>query len=76
MTCNAKGYLRYPTRIMTATIALVAGFYLVISGATAQPAAGEGSSEASKGGWLSRLLPGASRVDPAEDRADPQYVGA
>ena len=76
MTCNAKGYLRYPTRIMTATIALVAGFYLVISGATAQPAAGEGSSEVRKGGWLSRLLPGASRVDPVEDRADPQYVGA
>ena len=52
MTCNAKGYLRYPTRIMTATIALVAGFYLIISGATAQPAAGEGSSEVQQGGLV------------------------
>ena len=76
VTCNAKGYLRYPTRIMTATIALVAGFYLVISGATAQPAAGEGSSEVRKGGWLTQVLPGASRAEPAESQADPQYVGA
>ena len=76
VTCNAKGYLRFPTRIMTATFALVAGFYLVISGATAQPAAGEGSSEARKGGWLTQVLPGASRVEPADGKADPQYVGA
>ena len=76
VTCNAKGYLRYATGIMTATIALVAGFYLVISGAAAQPAAGEGSSEVRKGGWLTQVLPGASRAEPAEGQADPRYVGA
>ena len=76
MTCNAKGNLRYRARTTTATIALVAGGYLVMSGTTAGPAAGQGSSEASKGGWLTQVWPGASRVDPAEDQADPQYVGA
>ena len=76
VTCNAKGNLRYRARTTTATIALVAGGYLVMSGTTAGPAAGQGSREASKGGWLSQVLPGASRVDPAEDQADAQYVGA
>jgi hypothetical protein len=55
-------------------IALVAGGYLVTSGATAQPAAGD--SETRKGGWLTQLWPGASRPDPAANQADAQYVGA
>jgi hypothetical protein len=76
VTCNAKGYLRYRIRTITATVALVAGGYLVMSGTTAPPAAGQGSSEVSKGGWSTQVLPGASRVDPAEGQADPQYVGA
>ena len=76
MTCNAKGNLRYRARTTTATIALVAGGYLVMSGTTAEPAAAQSSSEASKGGWLTQVWPGASRVDPAEDQAEPQYVGA
>jgi hypothetical protein len=67
MICN--GNLLCRARTTTATIALVAGGYLVMSGTTAAPAAGEG--------WLTRVLPGASQVDPAEDQADPpQYVGA
>ena len=55
MTCNAKGNLRYRARTTTATIALVAGGYLVMSGTTAEPAAGESSSEAGKGGWSTQV---------------------
>ncbi len=54
---------------------MVAGGYLVISGTTAEPAAGQSSSEAGKGGWLTQVWPGAS-PGPAKDQADPQYVGA
>jgi hypothetical protein len=54
---------------------LVAGGYLVLSGATAEPAAGQ-SSETRKGGWLTQLWPGASRGDPAEDKAGTQDAGA
>lgn len=69
MTFNRKGNLLCRARATTATIALVAGGYLVMSGTTAEPAAGEG--------WVTQVSPGASRVDPAEDQADaPQYVGA
>ena len=57
-------------------MALVAGGYLAMSGTTAGPAAGESNSEARKGGWLTQVWVGGSRVDPAEDRANPQYVGA
>jgi hypothetical protein len=76
MTCNAKGNLRYRARTATATIALAAGGYLVMSGTTAGPAAGQGSSEARKDSWLTQVLRGDSRVDPVEDQANPQYVGA
>jgi len=75
VTFNAKGNLCYRARTTTATIGLLAGGYLVMSATTAEPAAGQGSSEASKGGWLSQVLP-ASPVDPAEHRVDAQYVGA
>jgi hypothetical protein len=74
MTCNAKGNLRYRARTTTATIALVAGGYLVMSGTTAEPAAGQNSNDADKGGWLTQVRPDASRV--AEDKADQRYVGA
>jgi hypothetical protein len=74
MTCYANGNPRSRARAATATIALVAGGYLVTSGATAQPAAGD--SEARKGGWLTQVWPGASRPDPAANQADAQYVGA
>ena len=61
---------------MAAAIALVAGGYLVMSGTTAGPAAGQGSSEARKGGWLTQVWPGASRAEPADEQANAQYVGA
>ena len=47
-----------------------------MSGTTAEPAAGEGSSEARKGGWLTQVWPGTSPADPAEEQADAEYVGA
>ncbi len=55
-------------------IALVAGGYLVMSGTTAEPAAGQGSSEVVKGGWSAQVRPAASATDPA--KVDAQYVGA
>ena len=76
MACNTKGNLRHRARTTTATVVLVAGGWLVMSGATADPAAAQGSSEASKGGWLTHVWPDASRADPAADQAAPQYVGA
>jgi hypothetical protein len=48
----------------------------MISGTTAEPAASEGSSEAHKEGESIHVWPGASRVDPAGDQADAQYLGA
>ena len=77
MNNNAKSNIRPRARTTTATIALVAGGYLVMSGMTAEPAAGQSSSEAGKGGWLTQVWPGgASRADAAKDQADAQYVGA
>lgn len=73
MTCNAKGNLRYRARTTTSTLALAAGGYLVMSGTTVEPAAGQSSSEAPKGGWLTQVRPGDSRV--SEGEADPRYVG-
>ena len=74
MTCNVEGSLRYRTGTTIATIALMVGGYLAMSGTTAGPAAGESSSEARKGGWLTQVWP-TSRVGPAEDQADARYVG-
>jgi hypothetical protein len=51
----------------TATVALLAGSYLVICGTIAEPAAGEG--------WSTQVLPG-SQGDSAEGKAGaPQYLG-
>jgi hypothetical protein len=72
---NAKGNLRYRARISTATIALVAGGYLVMSGTTAVPAAGEINKEGGLLGWLTQMWP-ATRVDPAEDQVNAQQVNA
>src|SRR5262249_34754838 len=52
-----------------ATIALVAGGYLVMT--TPDPAAGESNSEGLKGGWLAQLLP---RSKPAEDEDVPELL--
>lgn len=72
MTHNAEDNFWYRARATTATIALVVGGYLVLSATTAEPAAAQSSSDASKGGWLTKVWPGASQPDQAE----PQYVGA
>ena len=71
VTCTAKGDLWYRARTTTATIGLVAGGYLVMSGTTAGPAAGQ-SSEVAKGGWSTQVRPTARA---AESQADVQYVG-
>jgi hypothetical protein len=72
--CNAKGNLWYRTRTTTATIGLVAGGWLVMSGTTAGPAAGQSSSEAAKGAWSTQVQP-AARAGAGESQADLQYVG-
>jgi hypothetical protein len=75
VTCNAKGNLWHSARTTTATIGLLAGGCLVMFGTMAGPAAGQSSSEAGRGGWSTNVQP-TSRVDPAESKADVQYVGA
>jgi len=52
VTCEAKGNVRYRARATTATIALVAGGYLVMSGTTAEPAAAQSANVSQKGGML------------------------
>jgi hypothetical protein len=80
MTCHCN--LLYRVRITTATLALVAGGYLVMSGTTAEPAAGQSSGNRWFNGgastdWSTEVAPSAPQADPAQDRADPpQYVGA
>jgi hypothetical protein len=75
VSCNAKAKLCCGTATATAAIGLLASGYLLMSGTTAGPAAGQSSSEAGKGGWSTQVRP-AARVEPAEDKADLQYVGA
>jgi hypothetical protein len=74
VTCNAKGNLWWRATTTTATLGLVGAGYLVASGTTAGPAAGQ-SSEFAKSGWSTQVQP-AGRVDPAELQADRQYAGA
>jgi hypothetical protein len=61
MTSNA-----YRTRTATATLAVLASGYFVMSGAIAEPAEGE-SSEAVKSGESVHAWPGATQVAPGED---------
>ncbi len=63
-----------------ATIALVAGGLLAISGAIAETAAGDSGSETNDGGWSTEVSRTAPEVNSAEGKteakyADPQYVG-
>jgi hypothetical protein len=67
VTRNEIGYRRYRSKISAATMAVVAAGYLVMSGTTAEPAAGQSSS----GGWSTKVLPAT-----ASDPANAQYVGA
>jgi hypothetical protein len=46
-----------------------------MSGTTAGPAVGQGSSEVAKGGWSTQVQPTA-RVDAAENQSEKQYIGA
>jgi hypothetical protein len=74
VTRNAEGNLRHGARTTIATTALVAGAYLVMSGMTAEPAAGQGSTEVAKGGWFTQVWPGAS--SPVKDQADAKKKAA
>jgi hypothetical protein len=65
MTSNA-----YRARTTIATIVAVTGGFLVVSGTTAEPAAGEASNEAKQDGWSIQASPGSSQADPAEDKSD------
>lgn len=58
VTRNAMGDLRCRDRRADATAALVAGVCLVMCATTAQPAAGQGSTEVAKGGWVTQVRPG------------------
>ena len=70
MNSNAKANLRYLARSTTATIALVAGGYLAISGSTAEPAAGESTNNSRKNEtWIEKSLGGPefhAKVDAQE----------
>ena len=71
MTCNA-----YRVRTTSAAIVLAAAGYLVMSGTTAGPAAGQSASEARSGGWLTQVRLGVYPTDPAEDQTDAKHVDA
>jgi hypothetical protein len=77
-----NGNLLRRARTKSAGIALVAGGYLVMSGTTADPAAGQSGGEAAKGAWSTQVWATAKRVEPVEESGDvqqhdsPQYVGA
>lgn len=80
MIRHRRGLCRARTTI--ATIALLAGGGLVMSGTTAQPAAGQSDSGGrwfnggGSLGWSTEVLPGAPQGDAAQGPADPpQYVG-
>jgi len=74
VSCNAKSKLWCRAKATSATLTLIAGGYLVMSGTTAQPAAAQGSSEARKGGWATQVVP-LPRVDAGEDEAGTQSAG-
>jgi uncharacterized cupredoxin-like copper-binding protein len=74
VTRNAKVNLRNLVRSTTATIALVAGGYLVISGSTAEPAAGESTTNPSKNEtWIEKSYlagPESDAKNDAQEQAD------
>jgi hypothetical protein len=74
VTRNAKANLRNLARSTTATIALIAGGYLVISGSTAEPAAGESTNNPRKNEtWIEKSYlagPEADAKDDAQEQAD------
>jgi len=74
VTRNAKVNLRNLVRSTTATIALVAGGYLVISGSTAEPAVGESTTNPSKNEtWIEKSYlagPESDAKNDAQEQAD------
>ena len=74
MTHNAKGNVRYGARTTLATIALVAGGYVVMA-ATAEPAAAQGSTEVAKGGWVTQVFSGADAKKKSAGKEDPFQPG-
>ena len=74
MTRNAKVDVRHLVRSTTATVALVAGGCLLISGTTAETAAGEGANDSTKNEtWIEKTYvvgPEASAKDDAQKHAD------
>ncbi len=68
--------IAYRAGTMTAAVALVASGCLVVSGATAEPATGEWSSEVHKEGEPVKEPGRTAWVDPAADLTSKQYVGA
>ena len=77
MTRNAKANLRYLARSTTATIALVAGGYLAISGSTAEPAAGESTNNSGKNEtWIEKSSLGGPESDAKDDAQEEVVVEA
>ncbi len=75
MLCNA--YLARPT---SSALVLLAGSYLVVSGTTAAPAAGESAAAPHEDGWLTQVSTGASQIaasgNPAESPGEAQDADA
>jgi hypothetical protein len=85
MTREARGRVRLRARTATATIALVAGSYLVMSGTIADPAAAQNSNASNKEGRLGPTTTtgagtSSNKADKADkapaDAAEEQYVDA
>ena len=82
MTLIPKDNLGRRAGTTTATLALLASGYVLMSTATAGSAAAQNSTDIPKGGWSTQVSPGA-RTEPAEapakpqgePLAKPQYVG-
>ena len=75
MTRIENGTHRYRARTTTATIALVASGYLVMSGTTAVPAAAQNSTEVAKGGWSTQVAPSYVGALPKNATADTTAEG-
>jgi hypothetical protein len=72
VSCNADA-LRHRTRTTAAAVALAAAGYLAMSGTTALPAAGQGS-EASKGGWSTRVWPATPPAATKDQETTPELL--
>ncbi len=68
MTRDAKGNQRACARIVTAAIALVTSGCMMMSGAVAEPATAEGSSEIEKDGKGFLVLPGSSQTGQKSEK--------